>query len=149
MPIPSTSLPGVRIRSYSSWARDHDSPTPLCSQLSVVRWIFRSFPFISINLRSVSHLRVSMLILHGRNLKFFFFFDPGRGLKILISDDDVRWSGLEKFGIEGRDTNREREFEKRKGEWMDEGERWNHGERACAISSVRAHGSLTKPMRPC
>lgn len=108
MPIPSTSLPGVRIRSYSSWARDHDSPTPLCSQLSVVRWIFRSFPFISssINLRSVSHLRVSM---HGRNLKFFFFFDPGRGLKILISDDDVRWSGLEKFGIEGRDTNRERE----------------------------------------
>lgn len=78
-----------------------------------------------------------------------FFFGPGRRLKILISDDDVRWSGLEKFGIEGRDTNREREFEKRKGEWMDEGERWNHGERACAISSVRAHGSLTKPMRPC
>lgn len=40
---------------------------------------------------------------------FFSFFDLGRRLRILISD--VR-SGLEKFGIEGRDTERE----KRKGE---------------------------------
>lgn len=60
----------------------------------------------------------------------------GAGWKSLESRDGIR-------------TEREREFEKRKGEWMDEGERWNHGERACAISSVRAHGSLTKPMRPC
>ena len=66
---------------------------------------------------------------------FFFFFDLGRRLRILISDDDVR-SGLEKFGIEGRDTERERK-EKGRREWMDEGERWNHGERACATSSVR------------
>lgn len=128
MPIPSTSLPGVRIRSYSSWARDHDSPTPLCSQLSVVRWIFRSFPFISINLRSVSHLRVSMLILHGRNLKFFFF-DPGRRLKILISDDDVHWSGLEKFGIEGRDTNRERESLRK-----EKGNGWTRGRDGITVS---------------
>ena len=43
---------------------------------------------------------------------FFFFFDLGRRLRILISDDDVR-SGLEKFGIEGRDMERDREKRKR------------------------------------
>lgn len=69
-----------------------------------------------------------MLILHGRNLKFFFF-DPGRRLKILISDDDVRWSGLEKFGIEGRDTNRERESLRK-----EKGSGWTRGRDGITVS---------------
>jgi len=37
------------------------------------------------------------------------------------------------------------------GEKGERGERRtrDHGERACAISCVKPHGSLTKPMRPC
>lgn len=90
----------------------------------------------------------------ARNFRFlflkssFFFFDLRKRL-VLTSNDAKGWKSLE-----SRDTEREREREssrKEKGrrEWMDEGERLDHGERACAISSVRAHGSLTKPMRPC
>lgn len=77
---------------------------------------------------------------------FFFFFDLGG--RVLISD--VR-SGLKKFG-ESREERRESYGEssrERKGETACVVSGWNHGERACAISSVRAHGSLTKPMRPC
>lgn len=111
--------------------------------LAVFDWISPSFPsiFLSINLRTniyANSARANFIqfvnYFHENSWSVFFFpfFDLGRRLRILISDDDVR-SGLEKFGIEGRDTERE----KRKGEWMDEGERWNHGERACAISPVR------------
>lgn len=61
--------------------------------------------------------------------KIFFFFDPGRRLKILISDDDVRWSGLEKFGIEGRDTNRERESLRK-----EKGSGWTRGRDGITVS---------------
>lgn len=90
--------------------------------------------------------------MNARNFRFlflkssFFFFDLKR--RLVLTSDDVR-SGLEKFGIERERERESSRKEKGRREWIDEGERLDHGERACAISSVRAHGSLTKPMRPC
>lgn len=73
--------------------------------------------FLSINLRTNIYANsaranfiqfVNYFHENSWSVFFFSFFDLGRRLRILISD--VR-SGLEKFGIEGRDTERE----KRKG----------------------------------
>lgn len=78
--------------------------------------------FLSINLRTNIYANsaranfiqfVNYFHENSWSVFFFSFFDLGRRLRILISDDDVR-SGLEKFGIEGRDMERDRE--KRKGE---------------------------------
>jgi len=92
----------------------------------IVELITRTFKLLTIRSKSI----VMSLFIRG---------------KIFLSRQEVYACDFEKEG------NKEELMQKggTKGRARKERRTRDHGERACAISCVKPHGSLTKPMRPC